>query len=100
MIWLFLIFIIGENTVQHIFLLRVKKILRYLKLYIIIDAMNPLKKYLLDRDITLHSFSKTIERSVATVWKICNGSWPSRDTAKRIKEATNGEVTPNDLLEE
>ncbi len=43
-------------------------------------------------------FARLVGLSPSYVTELCYGDWPSKDVAKRIKEATKGKVTPNDFL--
>lgn len=46
------------------------------------------------------AFARRANLSAASVTALCNdpNAWVSRDMARKIAEATNGEVTPNDFL--
>lgn len=58
-----------------------------------------LAAYLKREKIPAAEFARRIERSEGMVSLLCrDGTWLSRDTALRILEATNGEVTPTDFL--
>lgn len=49
---------------------------------------------------TRSAFARRVGLSAAAVTALCNdpGVWVSRETAERIAAATDGQVTPNDLL--
>jgi 3,4-dihydroxy 2-butanone 4-phosphate synthase/GTP cyclohydrolase II len=58
-----------------------------------------LATYLTREGLTNVAFARTTGLSEGTVSLLCRDEiWLSRQTAKTIFEATNGEVTPNDFL--
>lgn len=60
-----------------------------------------LREYLFRHRLSVVDFSKIIECDRAYLSKIVNGKLkPSKRLAKDIEEATNGEVTASELLEE
>ena len=60
-----------------------------------------LKEYLYQKRLTLKQFSEIIGYNRSYLSLIMNGKLkPSKRLAKDIQEATNGQVTENELLEE
>ncbi|NVK35491.1 MAG: 3,4-dihydroxy-2-butanone-4-phosphate synthase [Rhodobacteraceae bacterium] len=59
-----------------------------------------LDQWLSDRKETRIAFARRADLSPASVTALCNdpNAWVSRDMARKIAEATNGSVTPNDFL--
>ena len=58
-----------------------------------------LSEWLAREGITKTDFAALIGVSVPTISNLCNGhSWLSRETARRIEHATNGEVTAADFV--
>jgi 3,4-dihydroxy 2-butanone 4-phosphate synthase/GTP cyclohydrolase II len=59
-----------------------------------------LDDYLNSKSITRAAFAEKVGVSGGLVTQWCDGStWPGRENAQRIIEATGGEVTPNDFLQ-
>jgi DNA-binding transcriptional regulator YdaS (Cro superfamily) len=59
-----------------------------------------LSEYLQSTGEDIPSFAKRIKRDVSTVYRIINKQvMPSRATMHAISKATDGKVTPNDLLD-
>ena len=57
-----------------------------------------LASYLEKNDLTATAFAAQIGVAIATVTRAARGEiMPSPETMKRIMEATNGKVTPNDF---
>lgn len=58
-----------------------------------------LADYLRENGITRSAFAEEIGVSQSLVTQLCQDEvWPGREVARRISDATNGEVTPNDFL--
>lgn len=62
--------------------------------------MNALHTWRKNRGLTLAELADRIGSiSIGSLSRLENGEqWPSADMARRIKEATDGAVTPNDFL--
>ncbi|MEP3301654.1 MAG: helix-turn-helix transcriptional regulator, partial [Roseibium sp.] len=59
-----------------------------------------LDHWLLEMGESRSAFARRANLSAASVTALCNDPdvWVSRDMARKIAEATNGAVTPNDFL--
>lgn len=61
--------------------------------------MNKLDGYLTDREMTNAAFGRLVGASESTISRIRHGKQaPSFSLARRIKDATAGEVTADDLM--
>ena len=61
--------------------------------------MNPLKKYLIKHNLSENSFANTHNIPHPTIWRIANDKvTPDPGTAKKIEQATQGEVTRLEIL--
>ncbi len=57
-----------------------------------------LAQYLTENGLTLHEFAKACGTSASTILRIKDGEVaPSKRVARALWNATNGQVTPNDL---
>lgn len=57
-----------------------------------------LAQYLTENGLTLNEFARTCGTSASTILRIKDGEVaPSKRVARALWEATNGQVTPNDL---
>ena len=59
---------------------------------------RPIESWLDAKEATREAFAATVGISRMQLWRIMNGSMPSRDTALAIQEATNGAVKAAILL--
>jgi|GEM_PF-2001700 len=59
---------------------------------------HPIKSWLDANETTQEAFAADVGISRMQLWRIMNGSMPSRDTALAIQEATNGAVKAAVLL--
>ncbi|MEL7300879.1 MAG: hypothetical protein AAFM92_10890 [Pseudomonadota bacterium] len=58
-----------------------------------------LNDFLVSNSISMVAFAKSVDTTAATVSRIADGLvTPRRDLMKRIYAATEGAVTPNDLV--
>lgn len=57
-----------------------------------------LRDFLEENGLNLAEFGSLVGTTGATICRIVNGQVPRRDLMVRIHEATNGLVTPNDLV--
>lgn len=58
-----------------------------------------LADYLTETGTSRVAFAESVGISGGFVTQLCNGeAWPGRDVAARIKNATDGKVTPDDFL--
>ena len=59
-----------------------------------------LDEWLRTRQTPRNAFAKAVGLSPASITALCNdaAAWISRETAERIADATDGQVTPNDFL--
>ncbi len=63
-----------------------------------VGDMNTLDGYLTDREMTNAAFGRLVGASESTISRIRHGTAPSFSLARRIKVATAGEVTADDLM--
>lgn len=59
---------------------------------------HPIESWLDAKETPREAFAATVGISRMQLWRIMNGSMPSRDTALAIQEATNGAVKAAILL--
>lgn len=60
-----------------------------------------LREFLKSTGMRQSDFAERIGRSASYVSMVASGQiWPSRDAVLAIQRATDGQVTPNDLLTE
>ena len=59
---------------------------------------HPIESWLDAKETTREAFAATVGISRMQLWRIMNGSMPSRDTALAIQEAANGAVKAAILL--
>lgn len=57
-----------------------------------------LREFLKSNNLQMAQFGEQIGTTGPTVCRIAGGQVPRRDLMVRIYEATNGQVTPNDLV--
>lgn len=57
-----------------------------------------LRDFLDENGLNLAEFGNLVGTTGATICRIVNGQVPRRDLMVRIHQATNGLVTPNDLV--
>lgn len=61
--------------------------------------MNAIKKYIFDKDMTQEQFAKLCGISIHAISDIITGkTQPTAATMQKIYDATNGKITPNDLI--
>jgi hypothetical protein len=63
------------------------------------EIVMKLSDWLDKQGISIRDLGKQTKISSSQIWRIANGeSWPSRDAAVTLIEATNAEVTADDLF--
>jgi DNA-binding XRE family transcriptional regulator len=64
-------------------------------------TMNKLGRYLAERGVKKSAFATSVGASASAISALSKeppAYWPGRDLAIRIREATDGAITPNDFL--